>query len=128
MNEKPVLQRALGAVEGLDFAVLIGSRARDEAREDSDWDLAIQWACQPEDLLEIFARDESLRHRVATALDVADDRVDVVNVSRAGLAMRAAVAEEGIPVVGEDRLPWMHFLSRTWRELEYWEWERTHAA
>lgn len=128
MNEESLLQRALGEAEELDFAVLIGSRARGEAREDSDWDLAIQWAREPTNILDVFSRDESLRHRLATALDVADDRIDVVNLGRAGLAMRAAVAEEGGAVVGHDRLPWMHFLSRTWRELEYWEWERTHAA
>ena len=32
--------------------------------------------------------------------------------------MRASVAAEGIPLVGAEALPWAHFLSRTWRELE----------
>lgn len=128
MTEHAALRRALEDLEGLDFVALTGSRARGDAREDSDWDLAIQWSGEPGDVLAGFSRDEDLRHRVASALAIPDDRVDIIDLARAGLAMRAAVADEGIPVIGEDRLPWMHFLTRTWRELEYWDWERTHAA
>ena len=128
MSDETALRQALEAIEGLDFAVLIGSRARDDAREDSDWDIAIQWAREPADGLEAFSRDETMRQRVAGALGVPTESVDVVDLARAGLAMRASVAEEGVPLAGDDRLPWMHFLTRTWRELDYWEWERTHAA
>jgi len=128
MTDETALQQSLEATGDLDFAVLIGSRARGDARKDSDWDIAIQWAREPADGLEAFSRDEILRQRVAGALEVPTESVDVVDLARAGLAMRAAVAEEGIPLAGDDRLPWMHFLTRTWRELEYWEWERTHAA
>ena len=42
--------------------------------------------------------------------------------------MRALVAEEGIPLIGEDNLAWNHFLGRLWRELEVYEWEKQHAA
>ncbi|WP_019590574.1 nucleotidyltransferase domain-containing protein [Thioalkalivibrio sp. ALE20] len=128
MTEPTVLRRALEDLDGLDFVVLIGSRARGDAHEQSDWDLAVQWSDAPDDALDAFARDESLRRRIAAALGTHDDRVDIVNLERAGLAMRAVVAGEGIPVVGEDRPPWAWFLTRTWRELEFWEWEREHAA
>lgn len=128
MNDETALQQALKSIDGLDFAILVGSRARGDARKGSDWDIAIQWAQQPADALEAFSRDEALHQHVAGALKVPAERVDVVDLARAGLAMRAAVAEEGIPLAGDDRLPWMHFLTRTWRELEYWDWEQTHAA
>jgi hypothetical protein len=42
--------------------------------------------------------------------------------------MRAAVAEEGKPLAGEDRSAWARFLRRTWRELEDFYWEKDHAA
>jgi len=42
--------------------------------------------------------------------------------------MRAVVAEEGIPLKGEDQIVWNHFLGRVWRELEDFEWEKQHAA
>jgi len=42
--------------------------------------------------------------------------------------MRAAVAEEGVPILGDNSVAWAQFLCRTWRELEYFYWERNHAA
>ncbi len=53
--------------------------------------------------------------------------VDLINLPNAGLAMRALVAENGIPLKGEDSLEWNYFLSRIWRELEMYEWEKQHA-
>jgi hypothetical protein len=42
--------------------------------------------------------------------------------------MRGSVAEEGLPLAGEDTLAWAHFLLRTWRELEDFYWERHQEA
>ena len=47
-----------------------------------------------------------------------ESAVDLVDAPRANLAMRAAIAEEGVVLAGEDGLPWQRFLRRTWRELE----------
>ena len=52
----------------------------------------------------------------------------LIELRRANLAMRASVAEEGIPLSGEDSLAWAHFLQRTWRELEDFYWDKQHAA
>ena len=52
----------------------------------------------------------------------------MIDLPRAGLAMRALVAEEGISLKGEDSLAWNHFLGRVWRELEDYEWDKEHAA
>jgi len=112
---------------GLLFAVLVGSRAQGSAHEGSDWDIALQW--EPDaPWLQVLGQTEALRSQLAQALHVAPDAVDLIDLRRANLAMRAAVAEEGLPLTGGDGLPWMHFLQRTWRELEDHYWEQDHAA
>lgn len=122
------LEQALAKADGLAFAVLIGSRATNRTRPESDWDIAVQWLDVPRDPLEQFARDETLRRQIADALGIAETDVDIVNLTRANLAMRAAVAEEGRPLFGEDGLPWMRFLTRTWRDLEHWYLEQRYEA
>jgi hypothetical protein len=52
----------------------------------------------------------------------------LIELRRANLAIRASVVEEGIPLAGEDRLAWSHFLQRTWRDLEDFYWAQQHAA
>lgn len=122
------LQQALTGINGLDFAVLIGSRATGQPRDDSDWDIAVQWHDYRLAPLAMFHRDEALRRTLADALGVTPNCVDIINLHRAGLVIRCVVAEEGLPLVGEDGLPWMRFLTRTWHDLEYWHWEQGHAA
>jgi predicted nucleotidyltransferase len=121
------LAEMLQAQPALEFAVLVGSRATGTAQADSDWDLALKWGHEL-DWLETVARTEQLRRALARVLAVDESRVDLIDLRRANLAMRASVAEEGIPLAGEDGLAWMHFLLRTWRELEDFYWERQHAA
>lgn len=112
---------------GLAFAVLVGSRATGKAHEASDWDIALQWSPQI-DWMTAVSRTETLRRTLAGALQVDESRVDLIDLRRANLAMRAAVAEDGLPLTGEDSMAWMHFLRRTWRDLEDFYWERRHAA
>ncbi|WP_008735100.1 type VII toxin-antitoxin system MntA family adenylyltransferase antitoxin [Isoalcanivorax pacificus] len=129
-DEAP-LQKRLAAIfsdtPGLCFAVLVGSRATGAASSSSDWDVALQWA-KPGLDMDTLACEERLRERLAHALECSLESVDLINLSSAGLAMRAAVAEEGVPLYGDAELAWFHFLSRTWRELEQWQWEREHHA
>ena len=123
----PAIRKILQAEPGLELAILVGSRANGAARPDSDWDIAIQWRRDMpwEDSL---ANSETLRRKLAAALGVAEDHIDLIDLPRAGLAMRALVAEEGAVLKGEDSLAWNHFLSRVWRELEEHEWEKQHAV
>ena len=123
------LARALGTVPELEFAVLVGSRAMGTAHLQSDWDIALQWAHQLE-WLTVLAKTETLRHQLALKLDVEPGAIDLIESRRASLAMRASVAEEGIPLIGAEALAWAHFLSRTWRDLEdfYWDKRGTDAA
>lgn len=121
------LRAALEDEPLLELAVLIGSRATGRRGLESDWDIAIQWDREVP-LLGHLGRTESLRRRLASILGVTEDTVDLIDLPSARLAMRAVVAEEGIPLKGEDGLPWQHFLRRTWRDLEDYYWEQTYAA
>ncbi len=123
----PKLQYVLEAQPDLDLAVLVGSQAEGRARPESDWDIAIQWNRELT-MLENLANTETLRRLLATAIGIEEDRVDLIDLPGAGLAMRALVAEEGVPLKGENSLVWNHFLGRTWRELETYEWEKQYAA
>ncbi|WP_240349174.1 type VII toxin-antitoxin system MntA family adenylyltransferase antitoxin [Halomonas binhaiensis] len=129
MSDQPLaaLKRVLAKEPQLDFAVLIGSQATNQARPGSDWDIAVQWHSSPPVLAQL-ARQETLRRHLATAIEVDDTQLDLIDLQRANLAMRAAVAEEGIPLKGEDELPWMRFLTRTWRDLEHWYLEQEYAS
>ncbi|MCF6282029.1 MAG: nucleotidyltransferase domain-containing protein [Candidatus Polarisedimenticolaceae bacterium] len=109
------------------MAVLVGSRAEGRAQPDSDWNITIQWKRQLS-TLENLANTETLRHALAASLKIEDNKIDLIDLPRAKLAMRALVAEAGVPLKGEEYLVWNHFLSRTWRELEAYEWEKQHAA
>ena len=112
---------------GLELAILVGSRATGTARADSDWDIAIQWSFGM-DFIQQLAATEKLRMAVADKLGVSEQRIDLIDLPTARLAMRAVVAEEGLPIIGGDGLPWYRFLQRTWRELEEQYWEQTYAA
>jgi hypothetical protein len=79
-------------------------------------------------IVEQFGHAESLRRRLAGALGIDDTDIDLIDMPQARLAIRAVIAEEGIPLKGEDTLAWSHFLLRTWRELEDFYWNRQHAA
>jgi predicted nucleotidyltransferase len=119
--------RALLANEpGLLFAVLVGSRAQGTAQPQSDWDIALQWDYALA-WLEVLGRTETLRRKLASALQVPEQDVDLIELQRANLAMRASVAEEGVVLWGDNTLAWERFLRRTWRELEDFYWDKAHA-
>jgi predicted nucleotidyltransferase len=109
------------------FAVLIGSRATGRALETSDWDIAVQWGFSLS-YMQRVERSELLRQELARTLGVPDRNIDLVDLTNASLAMRAAVAEEGVPLCGEESLDWVRFLTRTWREIEDHYWQKHHAA
>lgn len=122
-----ILQTTLDTQTDLELAVLVGSRAEDREHPRSDWDIAIQWKRELT-TLENLASTETLRRNIAKTLAVEESLVDLINLPSTGLAMRALVAEKGIPLKGEDSLAWNHFLARTWRDLEMYEWEKQHAS
>lgn len=121
------LSDILSTVPNLELAILIGSRATGTDRPDSDWDIAIQWS-RGRDFFQQLAVTEQLRRTLAEALGVSELDVDLIDIPTARLAMRAVVAEEGIPLKGGESLAWHRFLQRTWRELEEQYWEQLYAA
>lgn len=126
-EELAMLRDFLSGQAALELAVLVGSRASGCAHAGSDWDIAIQWTPAPS-LFDSLARTETLRRDLAAVLGVAEEQVDLIDLPRARLAMCAVVAEEGVPLKGEDALAWNHFLARTWRELEDYQWQQERAA
>lgn len=109
------------------FAVLIGSRATGKTHERSDWDIALQWSHQTE-WLTVLAETETLRRQLVQAIGTTDAAIDLIDLRRASLAMRASVAEEGLPLSGDNSPVWAQFLRRTWRDLEDFYWDKQHAA
>ena len=111
----------------IELALLIGSRVVDRAREDSDWDFAVQWR---RDIPwgGVLEYTEILRAELARLLLTTRDQIDMVDIPTARLAMRAVIAEEGLLLKGENTLPWSHFLLQTWRDLEDFYWAKDHAA
>lgn len=111
----------------LNFAVLVGSRATGSVHATSDWDIALYWK-EGIAFEALLAYTETLRRALAQALAVPETSIDLIDLRRANLAMRCAAAEEGVPLWGEDTLSWMHFLRKTWRDLEDYYWDKQHAA
>ena len=126
------LEHILRAEPRLQFAVLVGSRATGKAHSTSDWDIALQWqptvALSASDWMAQLAHTETLRNQLAQALHTEASAIDLLDLHRANLAMRASVAEEGHPLAIQDALAWTHFLNRTWRDLEDFYWSQQHAA
>ncbi len=121
------LATLLGDQPHIEFAVLVGSRATGSAHAGSDWDIALQWSAQL-DWLTVLAETETLRRKLARELQTSESAIDLIELRRANLAMRASVAEEGLPLTGADSLAWARFLRRTWRDLEDFYWDKQHAA
>lgn len=121
------LSDLLATTPDLELAILVGSRATDTARPDSDWDIAIQWDRGLEFVAQLAAT-ECLRKKISDVLGISVSLVDLIDLPTARLAMRAVVAEEGVVIRGGDTLAWHRFLQRTWRELEEYYWEQTYAA
>lgn len=121
------LQTALRGFDGLEFAVLVGSRAQGTAHPASDWDVALCWssALPPLQRLEWH---EQVRQRLAAALSCSAEQIDLIDLAQARLALRAQVAETGLVLHGADTLAWARFLHRTWAELEDFYWRKHHAA
>lgn len=121
------LKHTLSQQVDLELAILVGSKARGNASEHSDWDFAIRWlqAIEP---MQQLAKTETLRRLLAKQLQQPEAKIDLIDLSRATLTIRAVVAEEGVILKGEESLAWAHFLQRTWRDLESFYWSKIYAA
>lgn len=127
MTPIELLKDLLQTVPELELAVLVGSQAAGTATDQSDYDIAVQWEKRISGWT-ILERSEILKQQIADAIKMHKDQIDLIDITTARLAMRAVVAEEGIVLKGEDTLPWNHYLTRTWGELEDYYWRQNNAA
>ncbi len=105
------LRAVAGDAPGLRLLVLFGSRARGDAHDRSDLDLAFE-ATPGFDV-------DDLRAALVSALGT--ERIDLVDLERAGALLRFQAARDGIPIV--ERPPGrfvelQEVAARTWCELE----------
>lgn len=121
------LKQLLAEQHDLELAVLIGSQANGTAILASDVDIAIRWQ-KSIDPFTALAKTETLRWLIAQELKQSDAKIDLVDMTTAGLTMRAVIAEQGIVLKGEDDLAWNYFLQRVWRDLETFYWNKLYAA
>ena len=121
------LRETADACPELVLAILVGSRAQGRTGPNSDWDIAVQWM-RDMDWLITLGHTETLRRQFAQALGVEETQIDLIDLPRANLAMRASVADEGVPLKGENTLAWAHFLRRTWRDLEEFYWDQCYGS
>ena len=82
------LEAVARATSGLELLVLFGSRGRGDHHHASDWDFAFRG----DDSLDIGILSADLAAVVAT------DRVDLVDLDRAGGLLRYQVARDGFPI------------------------------
>ena len=111
----------------LELAILIGSQAKGNATPESDWDIALRWN-KNVDALTAHGQTELLKQKISDATHIHKDKIDIIDMTTARLAMRAVIAEEGRVLKGENTLAWSHFLTLTWAELEDYYWRQSHAA
>jgi predicted nucleotidyltransferase len=114
-------------VPELELAVLVGSQANGTATDNSDWDIAIRWHKHIVSVDQL-ALEAKLTQLAAQTLGVHPDKIDLIQLDTAKLAMREVVANHGVPLKGEQTLSWFHFLTQTWAEVEDFYWRKNHAA
>ena len=126
-NQLNLLKNTLKSNNALELAILIGSQTNNTATANSDWDFAIQWQREI-DAMQQLAKTEKLRNQLAKVLHTTDDKIDLINIPTAGLAIREVITNEGVILKGDNTLALSHFLLKTWRELEEFYWGRIYAA
>lgn len=113
----------------IELAFLFGSRVKQQATAHSDWDFGVRWVkgMSTEDR---WVARERLRAGLARILGVTDEGIDIVDLAACGLAIKATLVAEGIPIKGKDTLPLARFYQRVWAEQEefYWRLERDRRA
>ncbi len=126
---KSVEQRVLDAIEGIaEVSVLLvfGSRARGDAREQSDLDVAVLPNLGSEPRETESLRRHRLQKTLASALAdlTPEGRVDVVFLDEAPDTLRQRVMEQGRMVLCRDPGAWRALRIRTMKEYGDREWAR----
>jgi len=126
-DHKNKLKQLINLQADLELAVLVGSQTTDKATSESDWDIAIRWIKQI-DALQSLGKTETLRRMLAKELNLAEEKIDLIDLTTTNLTMKAVVVEEGVVLKGENTLAWNYFMQRTWRELETFYWNKLYGS
>jgi predicted nucleotidyltransferase len=121
------LQKVLDLRDDIAISLLFGSQARGDSHEQSDWDIAILFK-NTSDGWDNLGRQEDIRHLLALALAINDDKVDIVDLHRGGLGINATVADEGIILTGQNSLALAIYYQRVWANLEDYYWNLEHVS
>lgn len=117
IQEVELLRALLLAQKDICFSFLFGSRARNAAGVNSDWDIAI-WFKDNSDQFFNLGRREEIRSAISHTICVPIDRVDIVDLYRANLSIASTVVEEGVPLSGDDTLEIARYYQRIWALVE----------
>ena len=113
MQEMSALRQALEQAPGLVLAVLFGSAAHDKTRPESDLDVGV-----------LFAEDPDSTARLAVELERATGRtVDLVRLDQAPPLLRFEIARTGQVIVGRRPHAWSDFRARAM--VDWWDWAPT---
>ena len=102
--------------DDIDLLVLFGSRAKGQASEASDWDLAVLLHPNQDEPLRIFALDPVL----ANLLGCSSDAIDVVDLDHSSYLLQRVVAEEGALLFERRPGLFLNFTSRAIRQWADW--------
>lgn len=97
--DRIALEHLASGAQGLRMLVLHGSRARDDARPDSDWDFAYlaDGGFDPDALL------------AGLAVELHADRIDLGDLARGSGQFRYRVARDGVLIYARDDDEWERF-------------------
>lgn len=122
-----VLQKALSSRDDIVLSFLFGSKARGDSREQSDWDIAILFKDNTNGW-DNLGKQEEIRQLISQTLAINEDNIDLVDLYRGGLSINAAVADDGIPLTGQNSLALANFYQRVWASLEDYYWNLDHVS
>ena len=127
MRSMKALQKALSLRDDIALSFLFGSKARGDSHELSDWDIAILFKDNTNGW-DNLGKQEEIRHLLSQTLAINDDNIDLVDLYRGGLSINAAVADDGIPLTGQNSLALANFYQRVWANLEDYYWNLDHVS
>ena len=124
-----ILEQFFNQQLNITFALLFGSRAKGTNKPESDWDFAIWFENQADEMSRLLAKEE-LRQQLAKLLKINADKIDIVDLQTASLSISSTVVEEGVVLKGSESLELYLFYKRIWA-LEadfYWRLEHENCS
>ncbi len=122
-----ILRDILKARTDIKFSILFGSRAKGNAHDHSDWDVALFFS-DNSDAWENMGKKEDIRQQIAKALKIESQMIDLVDLYQSGLGISATVVDEGVVLSEQDSLALAYFYQGIWAKLEDYYWNVEHAT